>query len=916
MQDANQINTKKPSSSLKLKEKEKNFFSLSLSLSFPSSTGQALVATINSASAQRFGSPSSSSYAGSTFSNFYSNGTLDLSSLSPLALSGGRSRGTQAPGTSSSSVLASIFDITSVDFRDYLVKNGEALVKFDEARRRQQIGEGETKEWYHGQGLVESMRQVPQMYFREDFVLGEKETYAAVCPQATTSCGGSDAADRQEEMWKDVVMQLSQYVDIVEVNLLREIEARASQFFEAMDIIQKLQRCTSQACLSISITRRGLNQHKKTTAFAMERVQKLQAEKEALESVLRLATDLDATHHANTALNMLQSTSDYASILDVMTSLQNALETSEVRNLDCFRGRDEELTNMRQDLTGNMIADFLRLAKTNRTLDSLSKEEADSLLGDGGGVGDDDDEGEEQQPLSDAMLPLILSLHRTGCLGDAVKAFFNHVEEKLKSSIATFVLGEASLLLSQATANGNGEDTVESSGKNGTDEEDLLPTMINRLSVEEFLALQERMVSSIKSWISKNLGDMESIIESILKESFFVYCHDFQSMEQYLEEVLAGFWAKIFGMRYATHQNYKLHEYLALVDGTRKILEDVQPQKGSPNCFNVVRNAMNNQNKPYLDVLHKYSKTKLISALEQDQWKVAPVSEYMQEVVLGFSNPRQGRRRSDSGSRTIECLVLQGKKFFLVPSTVVFIQTISDLVSYSSYLPQHTTEVTHRMIELFKIYNAMSCNLILGAGAMNSAGLKSISAKHLAAIAQAISFISFILPAIIENLTSKLLPLHQNILMPQFRSLSRDLGEHHSRIEKKLVKIMQDRLLANLRVLVSMAQTWGDMDVAEYKPSQFARTVTKQIDVLKGALCPMLLQEELESIFGDICTKYSETIVKHFKELPKGNKHWYGQLHADAQSILTCLDGLPAGGKGASDLKDFCSELLSVQNQL
>lgn len=42
-----------------------------------------------------------------------------------------------------------------------------------------------------------------------------------------------------------------------------------------------------------------------------------------------------------------------------------------------------------------------------------------------------------------------------------------------------------------------------------------------------------------------------------------------------------------------------------------------------------------------------------------------------------------------------------------------------------------TTEAMSRTIEYLKAYNSRTCQVVLGAGAMRSAGLKNITAKHL-----------------------------------------------------------------------------------------------------------------------------------------------------------------------------------------
>ena len=46
-------------------------------------------------------------------------------------------------------------------------------------------------------------------------------------------------------------------------------------------------------------------------------------------------------------------------------------------------------------------------------------------------------------------------------------------------------------------------------------------------------------------------------------------------------------------------------------------------------------------------------------------------------------------------------------------------------------LPLLTIDTMSRVIELLKSFNSRTCQVVLGAGAMRSAGLKNITAKHL-----------------------------------------------------------------------------------------------------------------------------------------------------------------------------------------
>ena len=56
---------------------------------------------------------------------------------------------------------------------------------------------------------------------------------------------------------------------------------------------------------------------------------------------------------------------------------------------------------------------------------------------------------------------------------------------------------------------------------------------------------------------------------------------------------------------------------------------------------------------------------------------------------------------------------------------------LSDYLKVIINLETLTTDSVSRVIELLKAFNSRTCQVVLGAGAMRSAGLKNITAKHL-----------------------------------------------------------------------------------------------------------------------------------------------------------------------------------------
>lgn len=89
--------------------------------------------------------------------------------------------------------------------------------------------------------------------------------------------------------------------------------------------------------------------------------------------------------------------------------------------------------------------------------------------------------------------------------------------------------------------------------------------------------------------------------------------------------------------------------------------------------------------------------------------------------------PRRRSAQSSPGKH----LKIEDRHFFAVQATLDVLVLLSDYLRVIVNLPTLVTETMSRIIELLKAFNSRTCQVVLGAGAMRSAGLKNITAKHL-----------------------------------------------------------------------------------------------------------------------------------------------------------------------------------------
>jgi hypothetical protein len=67
----------------------------------------------------------------------------------------------------------------------------------------------------------------------------------------------------------------------------------------------------------------------------------------------------------------------------------------------------------------------------------------------------------------------------------------------------------------------------------------------------------------------------------------------------------------------------------------------------------------------------------------------------------------------------------------VVGCSLTLVKLLGDYLRCIANIPTLTTETMNRIVDILNLFNSRTCQVILGAGAMKSAGLKNITAKHL-----------------------------------------------------------------------------------------------------------------------------------------------------------------------------------------
>ena len=196
------------------------------------------------------------------------------------------------------------------------------------------------------------------------------------------------------------------------------------------------------------------------------------------------------------------------------------------------------------------------------------------------------------------------------------------------------------------------------------------------------------------------------------------------------------------------------------------------------------------------------------------------------------------------------------RRFRTVSSLITLIEICYDYLECGSRLPPISKDVADRLIEIFRFFNSKTCQLVLGAGAMQLVGLSSITAKHLALAYQSIWVIIELVPFVRlwfdKILAANCVPLISN----EFDRLNEDLYQHSKEIEKKLISIMQGLIKQQFRSYSEYLKKKAHKSSSDVKIHDSIAQLMKQCRQMYRVLGLYLGNDEISNIFDPIIEQF------------------------------------------------------------
>uniref|UniRef100_A0A5F9C3A2 Vacuolar protein sorting-associated protein 54 n=1 Tax=Oryctolagus cuniculus TaxID=9986 RepID=A0A5F9C3A2_RABIT len=687
------------------------------------------------------------------------------------------------------------------------------------------------------------LEQVPKIFMKPDFALDDSLTFNSVLPWSHfNTAGGKGSRDAASS--KLLQEKLSHYLDIVEVNIAHQISLRSEAFFHAMTSQHELQDYLKKTSQAVKMLRDKIAQIDKVMCEGSLHILRLALTRNNCVKVFNKLKLMATVHQTQPTVQVLLSTSEFVGALDLIATTQEVLQ-QELQGIHSFRHLGSQLCELEKLIDKMMIAEFSTYSHSdlNRPLE------------------------DDCQVLEEATLNIIHSVvlsvldknQRTRELEEISQQKNVAKDNSLDTEVAylihegmfisdAFSEGELTSIAVDTTSQRNASPSSEPCSSDSVSEPECTTDSSSSKEQTSSSATPggvDIMVSEDMKLTDLELGKLANNIQELLYNASDI-CHD-RAVKFLTSRAKDGFLEKLNST-----------EFITLSRLMEAFILDTEQICGKKSMS--LLGALQSQANKFVNRFHEERKTKLSLLLDNERWKQADVPAEFQDLVDCISDGKIALPEKKSGAteerKPAEVLIVEGQQYAVVGTVLLLIRIILEYCQCVDNIPSVTTDMLTRLSDLLKYFNSRSCQLVLGAGALQVVGLKTITTKNLALSSRCLQLIVHYIPVIRAHFEARLPPKQSNMLR-HFDHITKDYHDHIAEISAKLVAIMDslfDKLLSKYEVKAPV-------------PSACFRNICKQMAKMHEAIFDLLPEEQTQMLFLRINASYKLHLKKQLSHL-------------------------------------------------
>ncbi|KAK3328427.1 Vps54-like protein-domain-containing protein [Cercophora scortea] len=345
-----------------------------------------------------------------------------------------------------------------------------------------------------------------------------------------------------------------------------------------------------------------------------------------------------------------------------------------------------------------------------------------------------------------------------------------------------------------------------------------------------------------------------------------------------------------------------------------------------------LKTLVNGHIKDFVQLHGDAEKQKLAQGMESDQWAFVDFSdkdtELLNQILEGSTrdaptwadgtkiwipHPDEDEDNDDDDSKTVmgetnqsngtakaktRGAVIDSETFLLPNSAVLCMHGMAQFLHLVVGIPSMTIDISTSLIAYLQLFNSRCTQLILGAGATRSAGLKNITTNHLALASQALAFIAALIPHVREFVRRHCgSGAAVSGVMAEFDKVRRLYQEHQNSIYDKLVEIMSGRAQVGSK---KMKATDWEAQGSGGQVHEYMETLAKETTRLHRNLIKQLPESTVRGIMLPIFKSYKDTFGAAIRALEPGTEAGRDSMLRDVehfQSRLGKMDGFEDAGE-------------------
>ena len=806
--------------------------------------------------------------------------------------------------------------VTIADFQDYLDRVGNPYRYLTANRPRP--ADATDGEQANGGGSSSSEPQalsgVPEICSSPDFDLSDPETFAFFSPPD------------QPHATMVMVERLTQWLDQVELTLLKEVSLRKDGFFDALNSYNRLTQQVAAGRAQIEALRlrlRSLEVNLVEKSLRLPRLVRQRANTAALHGKLRL---VHAVWRTQPTIQQLLTAGDFPGALELITSSQQLLDT-ELRGVASLSHLGRSLAETKALIQDNMNKEMMQVALGYEIEAGAPATPVEALASE----------------LDLRLGPLALGLLRLRVLDDALQALQDQLKTDVRNLIKRRVKellalhGEAAAAVAKeaaaapaepaapapaAAAEEGGEAAAEGGGAAAEAAPAPAPApvvvappkknadQLRELSLDAFEEVMAGVVASVMVLLRRAAAIHAAIVKALGAaasasavgagasadgaadgvddddDAAGAYA---QQIERQSAELLQSVcelshdrYARLLKVRKEVHCRLPLTLFVRVNRVAVEFARDVQHLCGAP-CHSLT-GELQQHAAAFLDATHAENSRKLEAIVEVEQWKQVDIAADYQDIVSSLVRKQVPRiqeaqllklREDDASTAgapaaadkaTAKELLIDGAGYKAVGSGLLLLSMVTHYLQCLANLQTVATHVAQKLPALLKLFHTKAYQQVLMAGAMrpDSAALKSITSKHLALSSQSLGMFLALLPHI-KAVLAAYVPENQRALLKEMDSAAADYEEHQQQLFAKFVSILEERRRTHV---VSLKEKLAPSEERRRpETSSCIKAVVQDIDKMHKTLQPLLTKQQLQAVFAQVFSSFDAGLLGSYQAL-------------------------------------------------